>query len=730
MRVLLACCLVATLAAEDAWVSWWRRAEADTVRADRGAALAARRADPPPAAAGGLALAHHRLLLAWLGGDAAAAGHLAALRTQAGAVVHLLDPAIACPPLEGATPAEPAVFSAAVAAGAPADASAIAGNLTGKRGFEAGAGVLDGLTFLRRRDLLWALQPEEARRRTGLERAPVPLPRLEAECLLAAADAVQDADNCLRPYHVPTAAAWAFLYRVGVACPDPYRRLAWWISLRTPLDKTANVAAVAIARQAAEVAARQPALLQLALPALTAWGERRRTARRFGMTTEADALVAIVRLHLERPAEAAAADQAYLAAADRFLAESAWPPPAPESAEDEEYYGGPPLSNRRGSLVKALGDWQTLCDVVTGWSGANVAGGRRLEAWDDAAAARAAEGLRALRPVLTSALDSGFHTDASEPCTTAAKEILAAAGEAIAAQRAVLAAQAAGETRVLAAMRRRDDALRTITARARTLAAAEADMALIYGAAVATFPASLGLGEVIVPVRGRSDGAEAADAALQGALRAPWDALARRLVALRREAAIDPGQAWNTLRRQHDTYAALAAARHPDLDLIATDLAREGAEASAVVLAAARAGSGIPAEVDAAVRAWIAATARPSTGRQQPPDRSPTVKQLGERFLVSCADLGSQWSVLGAALFEASDPAARLAEQDALLAITAPDPGTAALMRAAADLLGNEVHLVAEAHLRLAADPDPAAHRRYVAAARAWIAAMQAEAKP
>jgi len=62
-----------------------------------------------------------------------------------------------------------------------------------------------------------------------------------------------------------------------------------------------------------------------------------------------------------------------------------------------------------------------------------------------------------------------------------------------------------------------------------------------------------------------------------------------------------------------------------------------------------------------------------------------------------------------------------------LTAIAAPDAELAALARDGAALLHHLRHFVAEAHLRLAADPDPQARQRYLAAARTWLTAEIAE---
>lgn len=725
-RSLLILILCLRLDAADTWEAWWSRAEADLRRPDRQAALAVRSADPPPPGAGGLALAHHRLLLAWLAGDASAGGHLAALRNASLPAIALLAPGTTLAAVPGLPAAPGDGFHPAVAAGGPPELSALAAKTASLRGNDAAAAVNDTLRELRWRDMLWGLQPEEARRRTGLAAAPTPIPQLEVECMEAATYALLDNDGYFRRNALPQPADRAFAARVGATCPPPWRVIAWWIATEAPKGsqpRQAGERAVALVARISAAARSHSALLRLALPSLEHWAAGRRWERRFGLTGEITAMVAVLRQHLDDPAAAAADLTAFQRAAAAWLAETAWAE-RPIYADDS-WVG---LANRRNPLAPALAAWERLATRLSLWAAANTAVGRRLPAWQDAEAAEALARLETLQPDLAAAREELGAADVSRHCGEALDAMLLQVRTALTTHRAVLAGQRAGETRVLAALQRRDRALAAIASARSGIASAEADLALVVGAPIASLPLSCGLGEPLASAPGRSDEA-AVDAPLLAALAAePWKGLAARLVELRRSAAAEVVPTWQLLRRRHAIFAALAATGHPDLDAIAADLASDGASASAAMLAAARHAPAVPPAIEAAVQAWLAAAARPAAGRQAPPARPLTREQGDERFMCLAAELGDPWRHLAALLIEARrDPLPVLARQEALTAIAAPDAELAALARDAAALLRGLCHYVAAAHLELAAAPDPQARQRYLAAARAWIAANPVE---
>lgn len=726
MMLLLLTMFVSVHASEDAWVSWWRRAEADLQRPDHAATLDARRADPPPPAAGGLALAHHRLLLAWLAGREHAAGNLAAVRRMAAPALRLLDPAIPCAEVPGAPARADERFCLVLPEPCQAPTAEALRELAGSP--DPIGYVLDILNAERRARILWEQEPAEARRVTGLAAPPAWVGPADAEALAAAAEALTDPE---RRWHVVSPAGWACRWRVGNGCPPAYRTVAVWMTVH--LGKAGVEHALEAIRAASVLSVARPDLVRRVMPALQRWADRRRVARRFGLTTEIEAAVAVLRLHLEDPPAAARADQAFAAAFEAYLRENAWPEPAAAGADDG--YSGPPIINRRGELAPALSDWQALCVAVAGWAARNVGIGRRLEAWTPAEAGSAADALAALEPVLTAARDSGFHAFPA-PCGDHAAGILAAAGQAIAAQRAVLSAAAAGEVRILGAIAQRDAALQRIAALRRELVGAEQRLALVAGAPVASFPLRLGLGEAATPApAAHGEAADGSDQALAAALTTPpWDALAGRLIALHQGGGSDLPGLWAALRRRHAAFVALAARRHPDLDAVAADLVRDGAVATAAMLSAARTATEIPAPVAQAVERWLAAAARPTAGTQAAPPGAVLDPELAkERLLLTATDLGPAWAVLAADVVEnnrRSLATAAVDEQEAVTAEAIGDHVAAAAALAAADLFDGEYHLVAGAYLRIAARPDPGRRTRYLAAARAWVATFPQESRP
>lgn len=726
MRRALVLVLIAVgLAAAEGWETWWQRAERDLLLTDRTAARTARAADPPLPGAGGLALAHHRLLLAWLGGDASAGGHLAAVRAESHRAIVLLAPGspLAELPLK---PGDAAGFHPAVAVGGPSELSELAGKAATLRGNDAAAAVSNALYELRWRDMLWGLQPDEARRRTGLAIAPTPIPALEVECMEAAMYVLIDNDGFFRRHQLPRPADRAFAARVGATCPPPWRAIAWWIAREAPKASQPRLAgerALGLAGRIGDAARSHPVLLRLAMPSLEQWAAGRRWERRFGLTGEVTAMVAVLRQLLDDPAGAAADMAAFQRAGSAWLAETVW---TERPVYSDDFWVG--LANRRGALAPALAAWERLAARMTVWAAANAALGRRLPAWNDAEAADALARLEALAPDVAAVREELGAASVSRHCGEALDAMLQHVRTALTTHRAVLAAQRAGETRVLAALQRRDSALAAVATARTGMARCEADLALVVAAPVASLPLSCGLGEPLAAAPGRSDEA-AIDAALLAALTEdPWRALAARLVALRRTAAAEVVPTWQQLHRRHALFVGLATARHPDLDAIAADLASDGASASAAMLAAARHAPGIPPAVDQAVLAWLTAAARPVAGRQTPPAREPTREQYTERFMCLAADLGEAWTHLAALVIESRhDPLPVLARQEALTAIAAPDAELAALAREAAVLLRGLGHYVAAAHLDLAAAPDLQARQRYLAAARAWLAAIAAE---
>jgi hypothetical protein len=725
-RALVLILFAAVLAAAEGWETWWQRAERDLQLADRAAARAARAADPPPPGCGGLALAHHRLLLAWLGGDASAGGHLAAVRNASIPCIALLAPGTRLAAAPG-LPADGGMgFHPAVAMGGPPELGELAGKVATLRGNEAAAAVSNVLYELRWRDMLWGLQPEEAKRRTGLASAPAPLPQLEVECMEEAMYALLQDDDYYRRNRLPQPSDRAFAARVGAACPPAWRPIAWWIARESPKASQPRAAAeraLALTARIGAAARSHAGLLRLAMPGLQHWADGRRWERRFGLTNEVAAMVTVLRQHLDDPVAAASDMAAFQRAGAAWLAETAW---ADRPTYSDEFWIG--LCNRRSALAPAVAAWERLAVRLSAWAAENAAAGRRLPAWSDAEAAAALERLAALDPELAAAREELSAADASRHCGEGLFAMLVQVRTALTTHRAVLEAQRAGQTRVLAALQRRDSALAAIATARSTIAAAEADLALVAGSPVASLPLSCGLGEPLATAPGRSDESAIDTPLLDALAEEPWRALAVRLVGLRRSAAAEIIPTWQQLRRRHALFASLAAAGHPDLDAIAADLARDGANASAAMLTGARRAPAIPPAVDSAVQAWLVAAARPAAGRQAVPAREPTREQHTERFMCQAADLGNDWGHLAALVIESRrDPLPVLARQEALTAIAAPDAELAALARESAVLLRGLGHYVAAAHLDLAAKPDPQARQRYLAAARAWIAAVPAE---
>lgn len=721
MRRALVLLLIAVgLAAAEGWETWWQRAERDLQLADRTAARAARAADPPPPGSGGLALAHHRLLLAWLGGDATAGPTLAAVRAESHRSIRLLAPGTPLAATTDLPPAAGAGFHQAVMAGGPPELATFAAAMQQKRGDAMVWAVHDALRELHWRDVLWVQEPAEARRTTGLDQAPAFIPPLEAECLYAAAQCLADDQE----YQFDPAER-AFAARVGATCPPPWQDVAWWIALKSPVASQPRAAAeqaLALAARISAAARSHAALLRLAMPALEVWATDRRWQRRFGLTVEAAAMVAMLRQHLDDPPGAAAAMAAFQAAGTAWLAETAWE--SRRSDTDDSWIG---VCNRRGALAPAIAAWAGLSDRLATWAAANAALGRRLPGWSDAEAATALARLEALEPELATAREGLAAGPLSRACWEGLQAMLAQVRTALTTHRVVLAAQRAGETRVLTAIDRRDTAVSAVAAARTSLAKAESALALINGASIPSLPVSCGLGEPLASAPGRSDVADIDQPLLSALAAEPWHAVAVRLVAMRRAATAEVAPTWQQLRRRHALFAALGAAGHPDLDLIAADLTSDGATASAAVLRSARRSPAIPPSVETAVQAWLATAARPASGRQSPPARALTADERTERFMCLAAACGDSWSDLAAQLIESPADPAVLARQEALTAIAAPDAELAALARDGAALLHHLRHFVAEAHLRLAADPDPQARQRYLAAARTWLTAEIAE---
>jgi len=275
------------------------------------------------------------------------------VRAESHRSIRLLAPGTPLAATTDLPPAAGAGFHQAVMAGGPPELATFAAAMQQKRGDAMVWAVHDALRELHWRDVLWVQEPAEARRTTGLDQAPAFIPPLEAECLYAAAQCLADDQE----YQFDPAER-AFAARVGATCPPPWQDVAWWIALKSPVASQPRAAAeqaLALAARISAAARSHAALLRLAMPALEVWATDRRWQRRFGLTVEAAAMVAMLRQHLDDPPGAAAAMAAFQAAGTAWLAETAWE--SRRSDTDDSWIGvcARPGHRRLGRTLRPAG---------------------------------------------------------------------------------------------------------------------------------------------------------------------------------------------------------------------------------------------------------------------------------------------------------------------------------------------------------------------------------------
>jgi hypothetical protein len=660
--LLLVCCLsLAATAESDPYATWWRSADAAL------AGGAAVQLAPPPVAAGGEALAHHRVLLAWLAGDASdrarLGGLLTALRSATAQAVRVLDPTT---PLATVPTAGTAAWQPEILGGPEAWQAYVAQQVEADR-------LASAPWTWRDRELAWQIDPVGAAARSGADQPPPPVDADERALVrFAAALLAAEPDPADRLY--VSAPAQVFRYRVRRDCAAPWWPVADRLSSNLDAFSTPRAGITATGRDLlllADAAAARPAMVRLILPAFSLWAQRCATTM-VKLVRSDDPLLGCALL--ARCADDPAAARREIAAVRRHLEDFVaalpedGPPLEPEEAAEV------PITLRSGTrdLAAALAQVST---ALAGLAGANHAVGRPLADWRALDVALATARLDACAERISEA-DALLADVAIGPAVDLVCPTLGDLYGTIEAMREALSAQAravqqpgprSAHARSLA-LERLADAYAAwysgLPQLARILAGAGADT-------VPLPPLHLGLGEgqVACPA-GWVDEAQRDDQALLQACPAdPARSVATRLIALRQAGTPAAGLAgaWQRIQRRYAAYRILADADRPDLALIAAGMA----PVSAALIAAARTGAA-PAPEDA-VRAWLAAAARPLPGRLSPP-ASDEPWLATEVLLAQAADLGGPWQTIARWIEEGGVQAGdRLTTVERLLRVQAAD---------------------------------------------------------
>jgi len=722
MRLAIMLLAFALLPAEDAYVAWWRRVDADVVRAlaggDRIALAGARKADPPPVLPLGDAVAHQLVLLAWLNADVgdrpALAATLAAVRAHAHASLRLVDPALPLnqPPAGGAQPR----LLPSMVAGSMADCLqhelADGDAITGQ-----------ALALVEEAATIWTTAPATAEERAGeaeghlrgcwaagrvLSQGGAPALGLRADL-----DAYRALLTALEPRlvtrddgHPRLAAGDALILRTARACGPDYAALAVWIGGgcgRAAEFRPERIRHLAERWRSLSAGVRQsPALAGLVLPQLAEWGARRAVARPYGWTSCVQPALRVAAWHVSAPAEAAAADQAFLAAIEQYCREV---PAVERMAQDSATDGW--QVGVLASLPTTIERWEAMAGM---WNRFNAEEAphtamRRLDADRAGEIARVAARLKQLV-----APDPVFH-QAFPQLGEMANDLEMVYGKL--ADAAAAQVQIARRVQGAAdAEKIRDEAMRSIAAHKHRLALGQRSFASLVAACGG--PTDI-LG--LAPTLGCGDGPGAApadaldpmsapDAALVQAAAGPWSEVAAALIVRRRQgdAEAELRGLWQRLVRRRSFLHGIAGSA--DAEAIAADLRREGATISAGLMMAPES-----APVGAAVESWFAAIrgAAPHRVRGGPPEGD-----IHLAIAIRMADAAPPgWSVLVRHIFEAAAEGKGAAALGTDLALAGIDlsPRQAELAEDFAEFAMLSAHPVAAALARLAASGqrDPAA---------------------